>query len=103
MDKHSKLGIVSFIISVFSIVTFFMTLVLGIVITSGRMEPQSGIAVFSGLIYCFDMVASIVGVGLAIGGFCTQSKHLFCWLGGVMNVLFLIGVMLLLVIGTMVS
>jgi len=99
LDKHSKLGIASFVIAIVSIVTFFLTIFSVTILTSGKMSPESGIAILSGLVYCFNMLASLVGVGLAIGGFCTQRKSLFCWLGGVGNALFLLGVGALMFLG----
>ena len=104
--KHSGVGIAAFIISlVMGFITFIVVVVAGILETSspGGMDENSVEAAVVGLLIIGCILVQLVALGLGIAGLVQKNrKKLFAILGTVFSGMTLLGVVLLMVIGTMV-
>lgn len=100
-EKHSRVGIVSFVLSILLGVVFFVSFCICVSLTleaqqkTGAQGPVPGPEML--LPVCFMMgalFASIVPLGLGIGGICEKnSRKLFSILGTVFSgILLLIGI-----------
>ncbi|MDR1007057.1 MAG: hypothetical protein LBL65_00635 [Campylobacteraceae bacterium] len=84
-QKHSGLGIASFILSIISVICIFILLFVAGAIdvsTPGGMDENSVTAVVIGALYFLFTGFSVVGIGLGIAGlFSKDRKKIFAVLG----------------------
>ncbi len=103
--KHSGLGIASFIVSLMvGAVEFLVIMAAGIIeaTTPGGMDEQSMAAIVVGLFILGGLMANMAGVGLGIAGLVQRDrKKVFSTLGLVFNGTAILGIVMLMVIGTM--
>lgn len=102
-QKHSGLGIASFILSlVCGLMIFVLFVVAGVieVSTPGGMDEKSAAAIIIGLLIFLDFFILLVAIGLGIGGLIQKErKRLFAILGLVFSIGILFTTMLLMLIG----
>ena len=102
-QKHSGLGIASFITSIASGFFIFMLIVIAGVIevsTPGGMDEESASAVIIGLTLFVFLGVSLVALGLGIGGVCQKDRRkIFALLGIVFSVLTLVGTIFIVILG----
>jgi len=102
-QKHSGLGIASFILSIASAVLIFLLIAIaGIMEASSPtgMDEESAAAVMVGLFLFIFLGATLVALGLGIGGlFQKERQKIFAILGVVFSVVTLLGTVLLIMIG----
>lgn len=93
--KHSVLGIISVVIGIVMIVSFFTLMVLTQVSESykpGSMNEESPVAMFTGLAMLGIAIINFIGAILGlIGIFQKTSKKLFPVTGAFLNLLFMFG------------
>jgi hypothetical protein len=98
--KHSGIGVAAFVISiVMAVVAFGLITFAGVIeaTTPGGMDEESALAVVTGLV---DLVA----LGLGIGGlFQKDRKKIFPILGTIFSTLAIIGIVFVIVIGSMLE
>lgn len=102
-QKHSGLGIASFITSIVSgILVFLLIAVAGVMeaSTPGGMDEESAGAVIVGLsCFCFSG-ASLVALGLGIAGLMQKErKKLFAILGIVFSAVTILGTIFIVILG----
>ena len=97
-QKHSGVGIASFITSiVVGILIFFLIVVSGVMVAS---MPSEGLFVVVGLFVIALLIADIVALGLGIGGLCQKDrKKIFAILGTVFSSTTLVGTIFLTILG----
>ena len=102
-QKHSGLGIASFITSIVSGIFIFLFIVVASVMeasTPGGMDEESAGAVTVGLSLIACMGASFIALGLGIGGLLQKErKKIFAILGTVFSAVSLVGTIFLVIIG----
>ena len=105
--RHSGLGIASFVISIIAGLIMFALVVMAGIMTvkaGGQLDEQSPEAVVLGCSILAGSFLYLVGIGLAIGGLCQRNRHkVFPVLGLVLNIVFLLGIAVLMVIGLVAS
>ena len=88
-QKHSRLGIASFITSIVSGILIFLVIVIAGVMeasTPGGMDEESAGAVMVGLFLFAFLGAALVALGLGIGGLLQKErKKIFAILGTVFS------------------
>ncbi len=102
-QKHTGLGIASFIISILSGILMFITVMTaGIIELSnpgGIAEAESAMVI--GVFLLLFFASSLVAFGLGIGGlFQKERKKIFAILGTVFSAVTVIGVIFLFIIGS---
>ncbi|MFA5423491.1 MAG: hypothetical protein WC374_06490 [Phycisphaerae bacterium] len=101
--KHSGLGIASFVLAIVAFLIMFVLVVMAGVMTTvagGRMDEQSPQAVVVGCSMILTAMLYILGIGLAIGGLCQRNRYkIFSILGLVLNIVFILGIAMLMLIG----
>lgn len=101
--KHSGLGIASFIVSIAAGVCIFFTFVIAGAIeatTPGGMNEESVTAIIIGLLLVIFLFATLVSLGLGIGGlFQKQRKKIFAILGTVFSATITLGTVALIALG----
>lgn len=103
-QKHSGLGLASFIISLVVMVLMFgIFVVAGIweATTPGGIDEDSAGAVMLGLSMFALMFIDLVAAGLAIGGLCQARKKVFSVLGLVFSLSTIVITLLLMAVGSM--
>lgn len=100
-QKHSGLGIASFIVSIVSgILTFLLVVVAGVIeaSTPGGIDEESAGAIVLGLLLFAFLGMLLVGLGLGIAGlFQKERKKIFAILGTVFSsVIFLCTILIML-------
>lgn len=106
-QKHSGIGIASFVISILAGILIFI--VLGIAgsleaSTPGGMDENSTEAVMVGLAIIGLLFLNVLSVGLGIGGLLQKErKKIFAILGTVFSSFLILSVIGLMVLGTMVQ
>lgn len=104
-QKHSGIGIASFITSIIvGILMFLLVIVAGVMETStpGGMDEKSAGAIIVGLGIFGLLFLDLVALGLGIGGLCQKErKKIMAILGTVFSVVILLGTLGLMVIGSM--
>ncbi len=106
-QKHSGIGIASFVISILAGILIFI--VLGIAgsleaSTPGGIDENSTEAVMVGLAIIGLLLLSVLAVGLGVGGlFQKERKKIFAILGTVFSSFLILSVIGLMVLGTMVQ
>ena len=102
-QKHSGLGIASFITAIVSGVFMFLLIMVAGVIevsTPGGMDDESAGAVIIGLLLFVLVGALLVAIGLGVGGLVQGGrKKVFAVLGTVFSTAILLGTVFLLIIG----
>ncbi|MCD6309870.1 MAG: hypothetical protein J7M18_04100 [Candidatus Eremiobacteraeota bacterium] len=101
-EKHSGLGIASFVISIAVGIIFILSFIImgTIVAIEGKIpEPTSPVAIISGLIMMLGFVGLLVGAGLGIAGlFEKNRKKIFSILGLIFNAgIFLVFIILMII------
>lgn len=105
--KHSGLGITSFVLAIVACLLMFVQVAIAGVIAAGaggqlsEEAPQAFILgcgiIMTGLVY-------LVGIALAIGGLCQRNRYkVFSILGLVLNIVFILGIGMLMLIGMMAA
>jgi hypothetical protein len=91
MPKHSKLGIISFVLSIVSVVLVCLFFVFAYMLGSNTLSTGTGTTAVGWVFICLIGIANLTGVGLGIAALTqkTQSK-IFSILGLVFNALVLI-------------
>lgn len=106
-QKHSALGIASFVIGLIVGLLLCILVVIAGMITASQPEivaEESVPMILLGLLVLGGLVVNLVGVGLGIAGlFQQQRKKLFPILGVATNVLIVLGICGLMVLGGMQS
>lgn len=106
-EKHSKLSIASFVISlVTGFVLFILIAIAGVLenATPGGMDEESAGAILLGLGIIFSMLVSFVSLGLGIAGLVQKNtKKVFGILGIIFSVGIVILVISLMILGSMVG
>jgi hypothetical protein len=106
-QKHSGIGIASFVISIVAGILIFI--LLGIAgsleaSTPGGIDENSTEAVMIGLAIIGLLFLNVLAVGLGIGGLLQkEQKKIFAILGTVFSSFFILGVIGLMVLGAMVQ
>ena len=106
-QKHSGIGIASFVISIVAGILIFI--LLGIAgsleaSTPGGIDENSTEAVMIGLAIIGLLFLNVLAVGLGIGGLLQKErKKIFAILGTVFSSFFILGVIGLMVLGAMVQ
>jgi hypothetical protein len=102
-QKHSGLGVASFVTSVVSgILMFLLIVIAGIMDTSspGGMDEKSTGALVIGLFSFLFLGSSLVALGLGIGGlFQKDRKKIFSILGTVFSAVTIVGTISILLFG----
>lgn len=102
-QKHSGLGITSFITSIVSAIIILITIVVAGVIaatTPGGMDEKSATTIIVGLFIIVFLFVTIIALGLGIGGlFKKERKKLFSILGIIFSSVTLICTILVMIIG----
>ncbi|HEY0009636.1 MAG TPA: DUF6142 family protein [Tepidisphaeraceae bacterium] len=102
---HSRFGIASFIISLVSLVLLFVLIAAAGVMASqagGELDETSPQAIMLGLGIIASLALAVLGAVLAIVGLTTTNvKKVFAILGLIFNGLLVLGVIGLLILGTM--
>ena len=102
-EKHSGLGIASFITSVISIILLFAALAIGGAIevtTPGGMDEDSTEAVLIGLGIIFVLLLALTSFGLGMAGiFQKDCKRIFAILGTVFSATIILATIALVLFG----
>ncbi len=102
-QKHSGLGIASFITSIIAgILIFLLIAVAGVMeaSTPGGMDEESAGTIVVGLLLIAFLGASLVALGLGIGGLMQKErKKIFAILGTVFAAVSLVGTISLMILG----
>ena len=102
-QKHSRLGIASFITSIVSGIFIFLLIVIASVMeasTPGGMDEESAGAVMVGLFLFAFLGAALVALGLGIGGLLQKErKKIFAILGTVFSAVSLVATILMMILG----
>lgn len=100
--KHSGIGIASFVMSLVSITISVVTFTLiATMLPNKEISEKSPEAIAIGLAFIAALVISLIGAALGIGGlFQPNRKLLFAILGVCLNVLIVLGVIGLIVLGS---
>ena len=105
--KHSGIGIAAFVISiVMAVVAFGLITFAGVfeATTPGGIDEESALAVVAGLGLFGCILVDLVALGLGIGGlFQKDRKKIFPILGTIFSTLTIIGIVFLIVIGSMLE
>ena len=103
-QKHSGIGIASFILSLLIGVLLFMVVMFAgymEVTTPGGISEESVSAIMLGLVIIGLLLLELVAFGLGIGGlFQKDRKKLFAILGTIFSGLAILGVVALMIIGS---
>lgn len=106
-QKHSGLGIASFVLGiVVGVLVFLMVVVAGAMqaSTPGGIDEQSPVAVVLGLFILGLLALDMVALGLGIGSlFQSDRKKIFGVLGTLFSALTIAGTVLLIIIGSMMQ
>ncbi|HEY1172258.1 MAG TPA: hypothetical protein VGH19_12865 [Verrucomicrobiae bacterium] len=106
-QKHSALGIASFVLSMLVGISFVALIVIAGILESSRpggMDENSPVAIFLGLGLFVILGMNLLALGIGIGGLFQQDrKKLFSILGIVFSCLTLLGGGGLLLLGSMVD
>lgn len=101
--KHSGLGIASFVTSIVAgLFTFILIIVAGVLETStpGGIDEKSPAAIIIGLLIIAFILASLVSLGLGIGGlFTKERKKIFAILGTIFSSVTLLGTVSIMLLG----
>ena len=102
-QKHSGLGIASFITSIISGILIFLTIVIAGIMeasTPGGIDAESAVAVTVGLSLFAFLGAALVALGLGIGGLLQKGRRkIFAILGTVFSVVSLVVTAFLMIVG----
>ncbi len=102
-QKHSGIGIASFIIStVVGLLAFLLIIVAGVMeaSTPGGIDENSSSAVVVGLLIIGVLGIDVVALGLGIGGLMQKDRRkIFSVLGVVFSTTTVVGIILMIVIG----
>jgi hypothetical protein len=102
-QKHSGLGIASFITSIVSgIIIFLLIVIAGVMETStpGGMDEESAGAMMVGLFLFAFLGAALVALGLGIGGLIQKErKKIFAMLGAVFAAATIVGTIFIMMLG----
>lgn len=102
-QKHSGIGIASFITSIVSgILTFLLIVIAGAieVSTPGGMDEDSMSALIIGLLVIAFMGTNLIALGLGIGGLVQEKKKkIFAILGTIFSATWIVGTISILVLG----
>jgi hypothetical protein len=102
-QKHSGLGIASFITSIVSGILLFLLIVIAGVMessTPGGMDEESAGAIMVGLFLFAFLGAALVALGLGIGGLLQKGrKKIFAILGTVFSAVSLVGTIFIMMVG----
>jgi hypothetical protein len=103
--KHSGIGITAFIISLaMAIIAFVIVIIAGVIEASspGGMDESSAAAVVVGLLIIGCLLIQLAALGLGIAGLIQKNrKKIFAVLGTVFSGMTLVGVVFLMLVGTM--
>ena len=103
-QKHSRLGIASFITSIVSGILIFLVIVIAGVMeasTPGGMDEESAGAVMVGLFLFAFLGAALVALGLGIGGLLQKErKKIFAILGTVFSSVSLVVTIFIISLGS---
>jgi hypothetical protein len=101
-QKHSGLGIASFITSIVSGILIFLLIVIAgamEVSTPGGMDEKSAGAMMVGLFFVF-LGASLVALGLGIAGLLQKDrKKIFAILGTIFSAVTIVGMIFIVMLG----
>ncbi len=102
-QKHSGLGIASFITSIVSGILIFLVIVIAGVMeasTPGGIDEESAGAVMVGLFLFAFLGAALVALGLGIGGLLQKErKKIFAILGTVFSAVSFVGTIFIIILG----
>ncbi|MDR2100233.1 MAG: hypothetical protein LBP40_05345 [Campylobacteraceae bacterium] len=95
-QKHSKLGIASFIIAIICVLSLF-----ALFVVAGMLESSGGIgeeaAMIVGALFFLFIILCIISIGLGIAGLIVKGKKVFAVLGLVFSVgIFLLSIFLII-------
>ncbi|MGM0516777.1 MAG: DUF6142 family protein [Pseudomonadota bacterium] len=106
-QRHSGLGIASFIIGIASAILMFLLIVVAGALeasTPGGMDEESAAAVIVGLFLILFLLTSVVAFGLGVAGlFQRDRKKVFPVLGTVFSSVTVLGSVMLVLVGLMAS
>ncbi len=103
---HSGLGIASFIIGLVVVVLCLLVVILAAALSASRPshETADAMALMAGVAICGGLAASLVGLGLGVGGVFQEDRNrTLAVVGLALNGLVLLGGVILLLIGMAVS
>lgn len=102
-QKHSGLGIASFITSIVSGILIFALIVIAGVMeasTPGGIDEESAVAIIVGVFLFAFLGASLVALGLGIGGLMhRERKKIFAVLGAVFSAATVVGTIFIMMLG----
>jgi len=99
---HSGLGIASFIIGLVVVVIVLLMILLIAVLASNRANRNTAetMGVMTGIFVCVGALASLVGLGLGMGGVFQEDRNrTFAVIGLILNGLIILGTVALFIIG----
>ncbi len=102
-QKHSGLGIASFITSIVSGILLFLVFIIAGFMeasTPGGMDEESAGAIMLGLFLFALLGGELVALGLGIGGLLIKERNkIFAILGTIFSAVVIVGTMFLMMIG----
>ena len=98
MPRHSKLGIISFVLSIISVFLVCLFLVFAYMLGNNNLATNNSTTVIGWVFICLIGLSNLIGIGLGIAALTqkVQSK-IFGILGLVFNALILIGFCLFII------
>jgi hypothetical protein len=112
-QRHSGLGVASFIIGLVVILLDVLAIFLVIIVAAGeasrpwspgRRDAAEAMAVLTGIIFCGGAVAALVGLGLGFGSLFQEDRKKGLGIAGViLNSLVLLALLTLVMIGLLAS
>ena len=104
-QKHSGIGIASFIISiVVGLLIFIVFIVAGVLAAStpGGIDEESALSIIIGLFIIAFILADLVALGLGIAGLVQKNrKKIFAVLGTIFSSVTIIGTVAIIIVGNM--
>lgn len=92
MPSHSKLGIISFVLSVISVVLVCLFLVFAYMLGNNNLPTNNGTTAVGWVFFCLIGLSTLTGIGLGIAALTQKVQNkIFGILGLVFNALILIG------------
>ncbi len=102
-QKHSGIGIASFIVSIVAgILIFILIVIAGIMESSthGGVNKESAQMITLGLLIIAMLFVDLIALGLGIGGLCQKGrKKIFALLGTLFSAVAIVGTIFLIIIG----
>jgi TRAP-type C4-dicarboxylate transport system permease small subunit len=98
MPRHSKLGIISFVLSIISVFLVCLFLVFAYMLGNNNLATNNGTTAIGWVFICLIGLSNLTGIGLGIAALTQKVQNkIFGILGLVFNALILIGFCLFII------